>query len=506
MMKSPLWLETSSIPKFPTLDQELTVDICLVGAGITGITLAYLLKDTPLKIALIDSDEFLHGSTAYTTAKLTAQHDLIYATMIKNYGLDQAKYYAQAQRQAIQFVRKTCEQLNIDCHLETLPAYLYTDDDQQVQNLVDEFEAAKQIGFDCDLLDELDLPFPVKKALVYHEQAQYHPLHFLTGLLQEVMTASNMNLYANTPARDLRLNDNGTYSVLTDTNFSIHAKKVVQCCHFPFYDDLSLLFARAEINHSYLMAIEKAHPFPKGMYLSVDSDSHTIRTYDSLLIVGGESHRPGTVVDTNQNYQKIKDFAKTYFHSDKVVYEWSTQDYVTSDQIPYIGRLHADNDSLYVATGYCKWGMSNGIVAALLLADLIQEKENPWASLFAPSRFNLKAQFKELLKNNAEVAFEYIKGKLKKGDKSLYLDVDEATIIQTDHGKYGVYKDQDGNLYTLDITCPHMGCELVFNTAEKTWDCPCHGSRFSYRGEVIEGPAHTPLSSHKNHIDPNVFN
>lgn len=505
-MKNPLWLETSSIPTFPSLNQELSVDICLVGAGITGITLAYLLKDTHLKIALIDSDDFLHGSTAYTTAKLTAQHDLIYATMIKNYGLDQAKCYVNAQNQAIQFVRESCKQLNIDCHLETLPAYLYTEDENQVKNIVDEFEAAKELGFECALLDKLDLPFSVKKALVFEQQAQYHPLLFLTGLLQEVTSSSNISLYANTPARDLRLNDNGTYSVLTDTNFSIHAKKVVQCCHFPFYDDLSLLFARAEIDHSYLMAIKDAHPFPKGMYLSVDSNSRTIRTYDDLLIVGGENHRPGTVADTNQNYQKIKDFAKTYFHSDKVAYEWSTQDYVTSDQIPYIGRLHDDNESLYVATGYCKWGMTNGIVAALLLADLIQGKENSWTSLFTPSRFNLKAQFKELLKNNGEVAVEYIKGKLKKGDKSLYLDFDEATVIQTDHGKCGVYKDLDGKLYTIDITCPHLGCELVFNTAEKTWDCPCHGSRFSYRGEVIEGPAHTPLSSYKNNIDPNIFN
>lgn len=505
-MNVPLWLETSSIPSYPTLAEELTVDVCIVGAGITGVTLAYLLKNSGLKIALIDSDDFLHGSTAYTTAKLTAQHNLIYNNLIKNYGLDQAQHYANAQNKAIDFVREICDQLNIDCQLETLPAYVYSQDANAVQDIIDEYEAAKQLGFDCDLLDKLDLPFPIEKALVFQNQAQFHPLHFLISLLKEIEQSDCVALRSNTPARDLRHNENGTYSVLTDTNFSVHAKKVIQTCHFPFYDDLSLLFAKAEIDHSYLIAVENAHPMPAGMYISCDQPTRSLRTYRSLLLVGGENHRPGTVADTKQKYQALIDFASTNFHTKKVKNQWSTQDYISSDQIPYIGALHQDNHDLYVATGYCKWGMTNGIVAAMLLCDLVQQKDNEWTTLFSPSRFNLKAQFKGLLKNNGEVAFEYIKGKLKTADKSLYLEPDEATIIKTENGKVGVYKDLDSELHVLDITCPHLGCELVFNTAEKTWDCPCHGSRFSYRGDVIEGPAHTPLSHHKNNIDPNIFN
>ena len=259
------------------------------------------------------------------------------------------------------------------------------------------------------------------------------------------------------------------------------------------------------MSHSYLIAVENASSLPHGMYISYESPTRSIRTYQNFLLIGGENHRPGTVKDTNENYEALINFAKEKFQTDAISYEWSTQDVVSIDHMPYIGRLHKDCLNQFVATGYCKWGMSNGTAAALLLNQLIRGMDSPYTALFSPSRLNSKMAIKNLIAYNSKIAFEYIKGKLKLGEKNVELGVDEATIIATNEGNYGLYKDKEGLLYLVDITCPHLGCELAFNTAERTWDCPCHGSRFSYTGEVIEGPAHQALSCHHNKMNPNIF-
>ncbi len=502
-MRVPLWLDTMSAPEFSTLTHDLNVDVCIVGAGITGVTLAYLLKDTDLKVALIDSDRVLHGTTAYTTAKVTVQHDVFYHDLIHSYGEYQAKCYANAQTDALQFISQTVQDLKIDCDFEEKFAAVYTQDKKYVPLFEKEFQAYQTLGLNGRLVDELDLPFSIEKALVIENQAQFHPLKYLMGLLQSVAQSSNVEIYENTPAQDI-VKQESDYVIKTASTVNICAKKVVQASHFPFYDDLALLFAKIEPSRSYLMACQGSKQLPKGMYLSYEEPTRTIRTYQDLLIVGGEDHRTGNQDDAVSKYKAIEQFAHAQFHVDEVVYEWSTQDYETVDKIPFIGRLQ-EKDEIYVATGFRKWGMTNGTVAALLLHDLLLEKENPWEELFNPQRKNLSAQLKNLIFFNAKVAFELLKGKLKLGDELDALNHGQAMVISTDEGKYGVYKDHEGELFVVDITCPHLGCELNFNRAECTWDCPCHGSRFSYKGEIISGPAHYSLKSTKNKIDPNLF-
>ena len=502
-MRVPLWLDTVSAPKYSTLTHDLSVDVCIVGAGIAGISLAYLLKDTDLKIALIDSDRVLHGTTAYTTAKITAQHDLDYQTIIHHYGEYQAKCYANAQTDAINFIEQTIKDLNIDCDFERKFSAVYTQDQKYVPILEKEFEAYQQLGLDGRLVDELDLPFSIEKALILENQAQFHPLKYLISLLHELQQSSNIEIYENTPAVELKKQE-ANYLIETATGVKIEAKKVVQTSHFPFYDDLALIFAKVEPSRSYLMACKGSKLMPQGMYISYEEPTRSIRTYQDFLIVGGENHRPGTEDDTIKKYETLERFAQVNFHIEEIAYEWSTQDYKTVDQIPFIGRMQ-ENDEIYVATGFKKWGMTNSTVSALLLHDLILGKENPWESLFNPQRKNIRAQFKNLVFYNSEVAFQLLKGKLQKADELTSLNREEAMVIDTDEGKYGVYKDENDELFVVDITCPHLGCELNFNRAEATWDCPCHGSRFSYKGEIITGPAHHSLSSTKNKIDPNLF-
>ena len=502
-MRVPLWLDTVSIPHFSTLTHDLQVDICIVGAGITGITLAYLLKDTDLKVALIDSDRVLHGTTAYTTAKVTMQHDLVYDELIQYYGEYSAQCYANAQKQAIEFISQNVKQLNIDCDFEEKFAAIYTKNKKYVPLFEREFEAYQKLGLDGRLVDKLDLPFPIEKALVLDHQAQFHPLKYLVALLNEIKKHPNIEVYEHLPATDIK-KQTDDYVVETESTVKIQAKKVVQTSHFPFFDDLALLFAKIEPSYSYLIACEAAKCHPEGMYISYEKPTRSVRTYKDLLIIGGEDHRTGVDVDHKQSYQALEQFAHTHFHVENVPYEWSTEDYETIDKIPFIGRLHED-DNIYVATGFRKWGMTNSTVAALLLRDLLLGKENPYEFLFQPGRKNLKAQLKNLILYNAEVAYELIKGKLKSPQSLESLNRGEGMVISTDEGKYGVYKNEEDELFVVDITCPHLGCELNFNSAECTWDCPCHGSRFSYKGEIITGPAHYSLKSTKNKIDPNLF-
>ena len=499
-MRVPLWLDTVSAPNYPTLTHPLDVDVCIVGAGITGVTLAYLLKDTDLKVVLIDSDHVLHGRTAYTTAKVTAQHDIVYDEIIHSYGEYQAKCYANAQTDALYFIEQTIQQLKIDCEFERKFAAIYTQDPTYVPVLEKEFKAYQTLGLKGNLVDELDLPFAIEKALILEDQAQFHPLKYTLGLLNSIAEASNIEVYENTPATDIKKQDSA-YVIETASHVEIRAQKVIQTSHFPFYDDLALLFAKIEPSRSYLIACEGAQNLPEGMYLSYEQPTHSVRTYQDLLLIGGEDHRTGNQEDTVAKYEALKGFAHQNFHVDDVIYEWSTQDYETVDKLPFVGRMQ-ENDNIFVATGFRKWGMTNSTAAALLLRDLILDKENPYEPLFSPQRKNLKAQIKNLIFYNAQVAFELLKGKLQ-GVTSL--NPGEATVISTDEGKYGVYKDENEELFVVDITCPHLGCELNFNRAECTWDCPCHASRFSYKGEIISGPAHYSLKSTKNKIDPNLF-
>ncbi|MGL4372166.1 MAG: FAD-dependent oxidoreductase, partial [Turicibacter sp.] len=288
-----------------------------------------------------------------------------------------------------------------------------------------------------------------------------------------------------------------------------HAKKIIITTHFPFYDHRALIFAKMKPERSYMLAVKNASPLPHGMFISYEDPTRSMRVHrdgkNEFLLVGGENHRTGTSPNTIEHYEALKYFAKEYFETDEIAYQWSTQDYITVDYVPYIGQLKDENEDILVATGFNKWGMTNGTLAGLLLSKLVQGLNVPQIEFYAPTRFNPTIHTKNLVTYNAEVMLEFVKGKLKKGDKELYLQNDEATIIKKDDGKYGVYKDDQGHLFMVDITCPHLGCELSFNTAEKTWDCPCHGSRFSYNGDIFEGPAHLPLTCSKNKIEPNIF-
>lgn len=509
----PYWLSSIKREEHPGLSEDIDVDVAIVGGGITGITTGFLLKKAGLKVAVLEANRLFSGTTGHTTAKLTSQHGLIYDRLIATFGEERAKQYAVANEEAIGFVEALVREKNIDCNFETLPAYIYTEDERYIERIKREVAAAETLGLSASFAEDLPLPFTVRGAVKFEGQAQFHPLKYLSALAREIPGDGSF-IFENTLAVDVE--DAKHPVVVTKDGPKVTASFVVIASHFPFYDGLGLYFTKIYTDRSYVIAIEAEESLGEGVFLSAETPVRSLRNIkdgrSELIIIGGENHKTGDQTGTNVHYRNLADFAKINFTVKKIHYRWSTQDCMTADGVPYIGFLTAKTPTILVATGYNKWGMTSGTAAARILSDLITKGESPHADVFSPQRLHLAAA-PSLVVQNLDVARKLISGKLSGGAKEEDLKNGEAKVITAYGQKAGAYRDHEGTLHVLDITCTHLGCELVWNDAELTWDCPCHGSRFSYTGDVVEGPALRPLkrlegddgaSDEKNIIDPKL--
>lgn len=490
------WRDSTSLPSFPTLTKNIDTDVCVVGGGITGIVTAYLLSQEGYKVVLLESDTLLSGTTGYTTAKVTAQHGLIYDELIHHMGINKAKLYYQANIEAMNFVEEHVKKLSINCNLEEEDAFLYATSSQYEEKLHKEYEAYQKMGIPGSLLNELPLPIEARAVLKMSKQLQFHPLNFLKRLVEESVEKEAM-FFENTTAVDIE--DNLHPAVFTKDKYVVNCKRVVIASHFPFYDLAGLYFTRMYAERSYIVAVKPKVEYPGGMYYCVDTPTRSLRSVlidgERYVLVGGESHKTGQESDTEKYYDALVSFSKDVLQSEEVLYQWTAQDLTTLDKLPYIGELTKNTNSILIATGYRKWGMTNGIAAALLLTDILTNKEEiPFKELFSPSRLYLNPAVSSFVSNNIDVAKHLIKGKLSGGETRKELSLDEAAVFKIDGKKVGCYKDASGELHMVDTTCTHLGCEVAWNNSERTWDCPCHGSRFSYTGEVMEGPAVEPLT------------
>lgn len=487
----PYWRDLE-FPAFEPLNADLSVDVTVVGAGITGITTAYLLSKAGVKVALLEADRVLAGTTGHTTAKLTAQHNLIYDEIINHFGKDQAKLYYDSHMSAIQFVENEVDEKGIDCDFSKQDACVYAITEEYVEKIKTEWEAYKKLGIDGALKDTIPFNIPVKAALYMKNQAQYHPLKFLKSLLTEAVHAG-CAVYEQTTATDIE-DDKSEPKVYVKGGYKVTGKHVIMASHFPFYDKIGVFFARMYADRSYALAIKTDQKYPGGMYVSADDPARSIRSTplnrETLWIIGGESHKTGQGINTMKHYEAVAEFAEETFGAKEIVYRWSAQDLTTLDKLPYIGPITEDRERVLVATGYKKWGMTTGILAGHILSDYVLNRENPYKELYSPSRFQADPDLKKAVTTNADVAKHLIKGKLEYTDKDAAdLQPGEGSVVMFNGRRAGAYKDANGKLYVVDTTCQHMGCECEWNDGEKTWDCPCHGSRYSFNGEVIEGPA-----------------
>lgn len=423
-----LWEQTSTQAAFGQLDKDINTEVLIIGGGMAGILCAYMLQQAGVEYVLVEAETIGGGITKNTTAKITSQHGLLYDLLIRRFGVQKAKQYLDANQAALAEYRKLCR--DIDCDFEEKDAYVYSLDDRQ--KIEREIDALGQLGVSAERIDRLPLPFSVAGAVKFTNQAQFHPLKFVAAITK------GLRIYEHTAVRELI----GT-TAITDHG-KITAKKIIVATHFPFLNKHGSYFVKLYQHRSYVIALENA-PQVDGMYVDEAQKGMSFRNYDNLLLIGGGDHRTGK---QGGAWQELREFAERHYPRATEKYHWATQDCMTLDSVPYIGAYSARTEGLYVATGFNKWGMTGSMVSAMVLCDMVRGKENPYAAVFSPSRSILRPQI-------AVNAFEAVVNLLTPTTKR----------------------------------CPHLGCALKWNNVEHTWDCPCHGSRFTREGKQIDNPA-----------------
>ncbi|EDT26434.1 FAD-dependent oxidoreductase [Clostridium perfringens] len=472
-MKS-VWSESCKFRKRDALNKDIKTDVLVIGAGIAGVLTAYMLKQKGREVVLIDAAEIASGNTKNTTAKITSQHDLIYSKLIAEFGEEKARQYAKANELAIKKYKEIIEDKRIECDFEEKPAYVYSLNEIDV--LKEEVEAAKNLGIDAEFVDEANLPFKINGAVKFNNQAQFNPLKFLKGISNELI------IYENTRALEIKEN------LVVTSGGNITANNIVVATHYPIMNAPGYYFMKMHQERSYVLALENTSEID-GMYIDINKEGYSFRTYNNLLLLGGISHRTGEN-EEGGSYDKLRKVAKELYTKAKEKYYWSAQDCMTIDGIPYIGRYSSETPNIYVATGFNKWGMTSSMVSAMIISDMILEKENDFSEIFSPRRFDLSLSINNIANDLIETAKNFIAQKV-------YIPSSEIEHIKNGHGgiieyngeKVGVYKNKEGKEFFVSTKCTHLGCQLSWNADELTWDCPCHGSRFDYKGRLIGSPA-----------------
>lgn len=423
-----IWRETAERPKFPTLDQDIKAEVLIIGGGMAGLLCAHRLAQAGVDYVLVEAEEIGGGVTGNTTAKVTAQHGLIYDKLIQTFGLEAARKYLEANQKAVEDYRTLSRE--IPCDFEEQESIVYTLHDQGP--LRRELTALERLGVPAQLREALPLPFPTAGGVCFPGQGQFHPLKFLAGLTKE------LRIYEHTKVWELRPGQAVT------SGGKIQAEQIIVATHFPFLNKHGSYFLKLYQHRSYVLALRDAPVF-QGMYVDGSQEGLSFRRYGDWLLLGGGSHRTGK---QGGGWKTLTGFARRYFPEAREVRRWGTQDCMTLDGIPYIGPYSGRTKGLYVATGFNKWGMTSSMVAAGILTDLVQGKENPYASVFSPMRSMFR---KQLAINTMEAA--------------------------------------KGLLTPTVPRCPHMGCALHYNDQEHSWDCSCHGSRFTKGGRLLNNPA-----------------
>jgi glycine/D-amino acid oxidase-like deaminating enzyme/nitrite reductase/ring-hydroxylating ferredoxin subunit len=494
------WIaSTSHAPNFPSLTNDTLVDVAIVGGGIAGITAGIVLKRAGKNVALLEADQIATGVSGHTTAKVTSLHQLVYAQLIKSVGEERARIYANSNQTAIERVAKFVEEEKIDCDFSRTSAYTFAETTETLNDIHSEVEAAVKLGLPASFVTETSLPFAIAGAVKFDNQAQFHARKYLLHLAK-LIAGNGSYVFENT--RVLNVEEGNPSRVVTATGI-VRARDVIIATNAPILDQ-GLFFAKNYAKRSYIVAarIDRAKA-PQGMYIGTGNNYYSIRTTPApdgglLLLVGGGGHKVGTVTDTQERYLKLEAYVRSRFGVEEFEYRWSTQDMVSFDQLPYIGKVAPFSNHLYVATGFSLWGMSKGTLAGMLLSDLILGIDNPWLKLYDSTRATPFVTV-ESLKNNLEVGFHWVGDRLKGLENSSFADVEreEGKLLTINGHKIAAYRDEQGQIHAVSATCTHLGCIVNWNSAEKSWDCPCHGGRFSCDGKVLHGPPVKNLKRYK---------
>ncbi len=477
-MKS-VWSESCNFEKREVLNKDIETDILVIGAGIAGILTAYMLKQNGRDVVLIDAAEVASGNTRNTTAKITSQHDLIYDKLISEFGEEKARQYAKANELAIKRYKEIIEERKIECDFEEKAAYVYSLN--EIDSLKKEVEAAKKVGINAEFVEKANLPFEIKGAVKFNNQAQFNPLKFLKDISEDLI------IYENTRALEIKEN-----LVITNRG-NITANNIVVATHYPIMNTPGYYFLKMHQERGYVVALENINDID-GMYIDINKGGYSFRTYKDLLLLGGIKQRTGEN-EIGGSYDALRRAAKDLYPNSKEKYCWSAQDCMTMDGIPYIGRYSDDTPNIYVATGFNKWGMTSSMVSAMIISDMILGRENDFSEIFSPKRFDLSASINNVAKDIVETAKNFIAQKIYIPSSNIeHIKNGCGGIVEYDGQKVGVYKNNEGKAFIVSTKCTHLGCQLHWNADDLTWDCPCHGSRFDYKGRLIGGPSTKDLA------------
>ena len=495
MYEGSIWLRDIARSEQDSAAVPSRSDVVVVGAGLAGLLTAWLCAHSGLSVVVIEAGGAARRTTGHSTAKLTALHGLTYAELINGKGIEVASAYAAGNMVALDRFRQLIGELGIDCDLTEAEAFTCAATDAGIGVIEREAEAAARSGLPVDLVSSTELGELVKRAVRLPAQAHFDPYAFCNGLVGRLRTH---NVTVLEDRRVSEVTETADECVVAGADFRIHCDAAVLTTHLPIVDP-ALIAARMRPERSYAVAGRTEADGPAGMYIAHDA-GWSLRPARSpngpMLIVGGEGHSMTDHVNSQHHYQALETLAGDTFGV-KAAYRWSAFDYVTTDLLPYIGRLSPHSSRRYVATGFRKWGMTTSMLAAMIISDHISGTTNPYASTFDSTRM-LRAVSRDLVSNSAHVAAHWIGDRLKGAGSSLgstrELAVGEGRIENRRGVTVAVARDNDGRIHTVRAACTHLGCIVGFNDAEQTWDCPCHGSRFTLDGQVMDGPAVRPLA------------
>jgi glycine/D-amino acid oxidase-like deaminating enzyme/nitrite reductase/ring-hydroxylating ferredoxin subunit len=486
-----VWLDPEAQPTWPRVEQDLHVDVAVVGGGIVGVTTALRLAEGNVRVALIEADRVGHGVTGHTTAKLSSLHGLTYARLRRQHGDGTARVYGALNEAGIATVVQRVAEHGIDCDLERKANLTYAESADLVGEIEAEMEAARLLALPASQTDETDLPFAVAAAVRFSDQAEFHPYRYLFGLAKAA-EAAGVQIFERSRVVGLE----GS-SPRLEAGPVIRSERTILATGIPFADR-GLMFARCHPERSYALALRVRDRLPAAMYLSADEPVRSVRSHPfavgERLIVAGESHRTGAG-DEPDRYRALEEWARERWDVEAVEHRWSAQDYMPVDGLPFIGRLWPFSDRVLFATGFRKWGLAMGTAAAGLLAELASGETPDDSRPFAPERLNPAAAAHEFISHNLVSAADFVADRVRPHTGERELAPDEGRIVRSGLGLTAVYRDVEGHLHTHSARCTHLGCIVRWNSAERSWDCPCHGSRFDAEsGEVLQGPAVRPLA------------
>ncbi len=525
--------------KFGALEENIKTDICIIGGGLTGLNTAYNLSKYKIRTVLLEKDEICKQTSGNSTAKITSQHGLIYKYLTDSKGQDFARKYYEANENAIRNIKSIIDKEEIDCDFEYQPAYVFTQKVQDVQKIKDEVEAVNNFGGRAKFIEAKDieinklnsveyvenkeeklkisgdniekenlnlerdvvkermkqvLPIKAIAGIEFENQAQFNPYKY-GNALAKICSDSGIKIFEHSKVIDVDTEDGDEYYIITlENGCKIKSKYVVITTKYPIVNIPGFYFVKMYQSSSYAIAMQTKQRLFEGMYINSEEPTISLRTAkfgdEYLLIVVGFDHKTGAQIDLSNSYRYLEEVAKSLYPEGKIKYRWNTEDCITLDKIPYIGNFSNLWENTYVATGFNKWGITTSNIAAEIITDKILGQENEYEEIFKSTRLEPIKNIKEVTNMVKESVNSLVTKKLElPQEEANQIQNGEGKIVEVNGQKIGIYKNNEGEVYKVNPVCKHLGCELSWNNLEKTWDCPCHGSRYDFKGNLIYGPS-----------------